>query len=594
MRAWIDFPQSEDAPGRWRARFTEPIQVLTAWKAGEVQDVLRQAQAHAEAGRWCLGAVAYEAAGAFDAALPTHAPQPGWPLARFAVFDRALPWHEAQASADGGQCTSWHFSMQRDTYARQLERARDAMAAGECYQVNLTGSLQAEFSGDVGQWMARLQAAQPQAYLLWLDWGEQQVLSASPELFFDWRPGSAGGALVCQPMKGTAARHAGAAEDERARQGLLASAKERAENVMIVDLLRNDLGRIAQPGSVRVPRLFEAQALPTVWQMTSTVTATTRPRTGLAEVFGALFPCGSVTGAPKGRAMHWIRELEDGPRGIYCGAAGVLRPGGHATFNVPIRTVALERMAAHGAPSWSARYGVGSGITHDATAQAEWQELAAKSRLPERTGQSLELLETLRLEHGHYWLLEEHLARMATSAAYFAFAWDRAQVEALLQSLAREHSGGAWRIRLTLAASGKAGAQAFTLPATAEPVLFALSRQPLDTQAGNREFVLHKTTQREHYETRLRPESGLFDTLLVNERGELTEFTRGNIALKLDGRWLTPALRCGLLAGTYRGQLLARGELVEAVLMPADLERAEAVAFYNSVRGWLRAQLSQC
>lgn len=184
-------------------------------------------------------------------------------------------------------------------------------------------------------------------------------------------------------MKGTAARHADAALDEQARRRLRESEKERAENVMIVDLLRNDLGRIAQPGSVRVPQLFELQALPTVWQMTSTVTARTRPGTGLGDVFGALFPCGSVTGAPKVRAMHWIRELEDGPRGIYCGASGVLRPGGAATFNVPIRTTTLERPAKDGKLSWSARYGLGSGVTFCANAQAEWQELAAKARLLE-------------------------------------------------------------------------------------------------------------------------------------------------------------------------------------------------------------------
>ena len=591
MRAFIDFPNGEDTPGRWRASFADPIEVLTARHTGEVAAVLRRAQAHAEAGRWCLGALAYEAAGAFDASLEAHEPLAGWPLARFAVFEHALPWPKAVESRSASQCTSWNFSMPREIYGQRLEQARAAMGAGECYQVNLTGTLTAEFSGDVAQWMARMRAGQPGGYLLWLDWGEQQVLSASPELFFDWRPAPAGGRLVCRPMKGTAPRHADAAMDAQAREELLQSGKERAENVMIVDLLRNDLGRIARPGTVRVPQLFEPHALPTVWQMTSTVTARTRPGVGLPEIFGALFPCGSVTGAPKARAMHWIRELEDGPRGIYCGAAGVLRPGGAATFNVPIRTTMLDRRVNDGKPSWSARYGVGSAVTFYANAQAEWQELAAKARVLERSTQAFDLLETLRLEDGVYWLLEEHLARMARSASYFGFFCDDAEVRARLQALAQRHPAGVWRVRLTLAPSGHLDAQAFALEPSVEPVLFALAGRALDTQAAAQEFVVHKTTRRDHYDSRLRGESGLFDTLLVNERGELTEFTRGNVALLIDGEWLTPALHCGLLPGTYRAELLARGRIAEAVLTPADLDRVQEVAFFNSVRGWLRAQL---
>jgi para-aminobenzoate synthetase/4-amino-4-deoxychorismate lyase len=295
-----------------------------------------------------------------------------------------------------------------------------------------------------------------------------------------------------------------------------------------------------------------------------------------------------VTGAPKVRAMHWIRELEDGPRGLYCGALGVLRPGGSATFNVPIRTLELERAAP--TARWHVRYGVGSAITWDSDAAAEWRELAAKSRLPERIAQEFELLETLRLQDGCYALLVEHLDRMGHSAGCFGFPWDRERIEAVLASVAREHPQGSWRVRLTLDARGRARYSADALPATAEPVLFALSNQPLDTHGPDAEFITHKTTRRGHYESRLRQAPGLFDTLLVNERGELTEFTRGNLALRRAGRWLTPALHCGLLPGTLRRDLLARGVLAEAVLTPDDLRQAEDVAFFNSLRGWLAAR----
>ena len=593
MRAHIDFPLCEEASGRWRASFDAPVAVLDAWHPGEVRAVLAQVEAHAGAGRWCLGGLAYEAAAAFDPALCPHASAPLWPLARFAVYEQCQPWPQAGDAATPASDSPWLFSMTQGDYLARCQQARQAMAAGECYQINLTGALQSTLAGDPHAWMEALRRAQPDAYLLWLDWGGLQVLSASPELFFDWQPEAAGGRVMCRPMKGTAPRHADAVRDADARAQLLASPKERAENVMIVDLLRNDLGRLARPGTVRVPRLFEAQALPTVWQMTSTVTARTTPGVGLAELFGALFPCGSVTGAPKARAMHWIRALEDGPRGFYCGALGVVRPGGAATFNVPIRTLSLQRDPASPGGAWSARYGVGSGVTVYAEPQAEWRELAAKARLLERVSRPFDLLETLRLEDGRYWLLERHLERMASSARYFGFAWDadrEAAVRAQLDAVAREHAQGLWRLRLLLAARGQASVQAFALAATPEPVRVALAVRPLDTQGGQHEFVLHKTTRRAHYDAFAPAQAEVFDTLLVNERGELTEFTRGNAALRIEGQWRTPPLQCGLLPGTYRAELLAQGRLVEAVLTPADLQRAGQIAFFNGLRGWLRAQ----
>ena len=289
--------------------------------------------------------------------------------------------------------------------------------------------------------------------------------------------------------------------------------------------------------------------------------------------------------------MHWIRELEQAPRGVYCGAVGLVRPGGAATFNVPIRTITLERTG--GAPhastpaSWRAHYGVGSAITFYAEPRAEWQELAAKTRFLHRARGDFDLLETLRLEHGHYWLLAQHLSRMASSAAYFGFDWQADAVQACLQAVVRGREQGLHRVRLTYSAAGLPVAQAFELAPSLEPVGFNVSTHALDSIGPEHEFVVHKTTRRQHYDARLRPAPGVFDTLLVNERGELTEFTRGNVALKLGGRWLTPASHCGLLPGTYRADLLARGEITEAVLSLQDLRAAQAVAFFNSLRGWL-------
>ncbi len=622
MQAFIDFPNDDATTdplanplvdplvvgGRWQGFFSHPVAVLTAWQLYEVAGVLQQVQAFSAAGHWCVGGLAYEAAGAFDTALVTHPASPVWPLARFAVYDRVQPWPAPTSTASptsphaapawDGQRTSTYLD-----YAERVNRVIAAMAGGECYQINLAEILQSHSvamdTAEIASWFARLRRAQPGGYQAWLDWGDQQVLSLSPELFFDWQPlaQGTGGQLTCQPMKGTAPRHADPQTDGQARQHLMDSPKERAENVMIVDLLRNDMGRIARPGTVRVSKLFEVQALPTVWQMTSTITATTLPEVGLPELFAALFPCGSVTGAPKARAMHWIAQLESAARGLYCGAVGVVRPGGAATFNVPIRTVTLRKVAPTrpsdegGGDVWQACAGVGSAITVYADAPSEWQELAAKTRYLERARADFSLLETLRLEEGHYWLLPEHMSRMAASAAYFGCVWRPDAVRACLDAVVRGREAGTYRVRLTCSPQGDLSAEAFVLLPTAQPVRFNRSPVPLAAQGRDHEFVVHKTTRRDHYDTRLLSATGVFDTLLCNERGEVTEFTRGNLALRLNGQWLTPALACGLLPGTYRAHLLAKGELTEAVLTWADVQRAEQVVFFNSLRGWLLAEM---
>lgn len=622
MQAFIDFPNDDATTdpladplvvrGRWQGFFSHPLAVLTARQLPEVAGVLQQVQTFSRAGHWCVGGLTYEAAGAFDAALVTHPGSPDWPLARFAVYDRVQPWPQpiltstpqqiaTQTSSHAAPAWDGQLNRTYPDYAERVNRVIAAMAGGECYQINLTEMLQslsvAMDTAEIAAWFARLRRAQPGGYQAWLDWGDQQVLSLSPELFFDWRDGQ----LTCQPMKGTASRHAEPLTDSQACQQLKDSPKERAENVMIVDLLRNDMGRIARPGTVRVSKLFEVQALPTVWQMTSTITATTLPEVGLPELFAALFPCGSVTGAPKARAMHWIEQLEQAARGLYCGAVGVVRPGGAATFNVPIRTVTLRKVTPTRPPSdegdgdggdmWQASAGVGSAITVYADAPSEWQELAAKTRYLERARADFSLLETLRLEDGEYWLLPEHLSRMAASAAYFGCVWQPDAVRACLDAVVRGREDGTYRVRLTCSPQGDLSAEAFVLLPTAQPVRFNRSSLFLATQGRDHEFVVHKTTRRDHYDTRLLPAPGVFDTLLCNERGEVTEFTRGNLALRLNGQWLTPALACGLLPGTYRAHQLAKGELTEAVLTWPDVQRAEQVVFFNSLRGWLLAEI---
>jgi len=565
----IDFPA---AGGRERLAFGAPIEVFVAHDCADVRGVLDAVQRRAEAGRWCVGWLRYEAAAAFDPAFAVH-PADG-PLAWFGVHETTI---DAAEPASELPALEWRSTLDRHRFDAGVARIVQAIADGEVYQVNLTAPWIAPFAGDALALFGALRRAQPGGYMAYIDSGDEQLLSVSPELFFDWRDGT----LIVRPMKGTAPRGATPALDAANADALRGSAKERAENLMIVDLIRNDLSRVAQPHSVQVPRLFHTEALPTVWQMTSDVSARTRSGTTLAQVFEALFPCGSVSGAPKVAAMRLIRALEPAPRGVYCGAVGVVRPGGATTFNVPIRTV-----AAHGGV---VRCGIGSGITADSTADGEWEEWRAKRAFVERVSRPFDLLETLRLEDGQHPRAAAHLQRMARAAAHFTRAWPAGEAQAALRALEAAHPTGAWRTRLRLDARGRVHAEASRLDVPPAPLVVQLAGTPIEPPADD--FVRFKTTRREHYDAFAPTEAGVFDTLLWNRQRELTEFTRGNVALRLGGRWLTPPLECGLLDGIGRAQALRDGRIAEAVLTLDDLGRADEIAFINSLRGWLSVQL---
>ncbi len=585
--ALIDFRSPDDGAAPLRLAFGAPRELLRATSLDAVVPLLARVDALARDGAWCVGYLCYEAAGTFDEAFETHAPSdPAHPLAAFAIHDAPLP--DLAAFDTGGTATAqWTGGPRRDAFDATIAEILRAIADGEVYQVNATAPLTGTLQGDALALFAALRRAQPNAYAAYLDFAtdaqpDDRILSVSPELFFDWRDGR----LLARPMKGTAPRGATPAEDAAQSEFLRSAAKERAENLMIVDLLRNDLSRIAEPHSVRVPRLFHTEAWPTVWQMSSDVVAATRPRATLADVFGALFPCGSITGAPKVQAMRLIRALEPEPRGIYCGAIGVVQPGGAATFNVPIRTLALRDDGT----TTRVRCGIGSGITADATAAGEWDEWRHKRAFVDRASQAFELLETLRLEDGVFVDVDAHLARMVEAARHFAFASPLALARAALDELRAAHASGRWRVRLLADRAGVARAQAFALADTQAPVRVRLADRPLVGSDG--EFVRFKTTHRAHYDAFAPAGDAVFDTLLWNERGELTEFTRGNVALRIAGRWLTPALKCGLLPGIARARLLREGAIEEAVLVRGDLARADGVAFFNSLRGWIEASLA--
>jgi para-aminobenzoate synthetase/4-amino-4-deoxychorismate lyase len=579
-------------PGSERSfRLVEPVGVLEARRPAEVPGAIGSAEAAAARGLWVAGFVAYEAAPGLDPELsvrvrPPDDPFAAIPLAWFAMFERreAIPPLEPPRSEPASVGASpWRPSIGRGTYDAAIDRIRELIAAGHTYQVNYTLRLRAQIAGEARGFYRDLCLAQRGGYAAFLDLGRYRILSASPELFFRID----GGRIVTRPMKGTAPRGRWLAEDEEIAAGLAASEKERAENAMIVDLLRNDLGRICRAGSVEVERMHQAERFETVWQLTSTVAGDLRPATSLVETFGALFPSGSVTGAPKVRTTRIIADLEDTARGVYCGAIGYVAPAGsgepRANFNVAIRTVALDTETG------AAEYGIGGGITYDSTSVNEYEEAVAKARVLTDARPAFELFETLRHEPDAGFLdLDEHLARLRASATYFGFRLDHEAVVASLKSAVSERTGPCG-VRLVLARDGTIETDVRDLPAApAEPVRVALDDEPVDP---NNVWLFHKTTRRTPYDRRRERRPEVDDVLLVNDRGEVTESTIANLAVRFGDAWVTPPIGSGLLPGTRRAALLATGELTERAVTIEELPRGDEIALVSSLRRWRPAVL---
>lgn len=466
------------------------------------------------------------------------------------------------------------------SYTSAIQRIREWITDGDCYQINFTFPVDFRLYGHPLALYAGLRERQPVRYGGYLSTPEETLLSFSPELFFERR----GNRVLTRPMKGTAARGATPDADALARAKLLASDKERAENVMIVDLLRNDLGRLAAPGKVRVDALFAAEAYPGLWQMVSTISAEL-PEAGLFDIFRALYPCGSITGAPKIQAMRRIAELETTPRGRYTGSLGWLAPGGDCRFNVAIRTIEL-------APDQRAKMGVGSGIVIDADPAAEYAECLLKAGFLTGFDPGFELFETLRLEDGGYPLLDLHLARLAASARTLGFACDLPAVLGRLNAERQTRPGGVHRVRLSISHAGKITLNTATMADESQREWHVvLAAEALDPD----DFLLrHKTSARRRYDQTLATlagQSGIFDAIFLNARGEVCEGARSNIFVERDGVLLTPPLVCGLLPGVMRQHLLDSGRAVECVLRREDLLNAPRLFAANALRGLLPVKL---
>ena len=587
-------------PGDAGLLFSDPVRILRADAPEEVPGVLRALDDETAAGRYVAGMLTYEA-GLILQEMPAR--ELDGPLAWFGVYDDAREVAPA-AVADAldahpgtADVREARFDVDREAYLDSIRRIRSLIREGDVYQINYTGPMRFRVpGGDAVALYRRMRRRQPVPYGAWLHLEDRHVLCASPELFVK----RDGDRVVTRPMKGTARRGPTPESDRAIGESLQSDPKSRAENLMIVDLLRNDLSMCCRPGSVRVPALFDVEPYDTLTQMTSTVEGTLNREATTGDLLRALFPCGSITGAPKRRAMQRIHELEPEPRGVYCGAIGYAGPGDEACFNVAIRTVVLQ--------GGKGRMGTGSGIVWDSDAESEYEECKLKTRFLEGDPGELRLIETMRWTGGEATeggapgtagipLWERHANRLQASAEYFGMNVKGDRVEQAIHSaVQRAADDGSLSppcvVRLTVDRYGRPRVEVKPMPPhLEEPWRLTVAEQRVDPDDP---FFHHKTTRRDAYESAYRRarETGFDEAILLNERGEVTEGTRTNLFVRQGDRLLTPPIASGLLGGVYRAYLLdTHDDAEEAVLTLDDLRTADAIYCCNAVRGLSKAVL---
>jgi para-aminobenzoate synthetase / 4-amino-4-deoxychorismate lyase len=586
-----------DSCNRHSYLFQDPKRVITTNRLDEIPDTFAKIEEALAEGLHVAGYLAYECGYHFET-FATARTLAGQPLAWFGayrtpyIFDHGTgcfasaeflhdcssePQSEIAEIADNVA-----LDISESDYLAKILKIKDFLAQGETYQVNFTDNIMLRKSvSPLGAYLG-LSRQQSVAYSAFMNLGDHHVLSFSPELFFR----TENSRIVTRPMKGTMSRGRDAKEDQEMALRLRNDAKNCSEHVMIVDLLRNDLGRICTPGSVSVEAPFSIERYETLHQMTSTVSGTLQPQIGYYDIFRSIFPCGSITGAPKIRSMQIISELEQGPRGIYTGAIGFISPQRSSTFNVAIRTLVVRGDAV--------TMGVGGGIVADSDPQEEYRECLLKASFLTRTRRPFRLIETL-LWQRDYPLIALHLDRLQSSAAYFNFAFDREAIAAQLCDLAKSFDANTrYRVRLLLDATGSislAGEAFFDGSLSCQITVASERTSSVDP------FFRHKTTNREMYDRlhKAARAAGFDEVIFMNDRDEVTEGAVSNIFIERSGRWLTPALACGVLPGVFRRHILkTRPAAEERVLTIADLQSADAIYLCNALRGLRKVTALVC
>lgn len=552
--------------------FQNPRQIITTNSINEVKDAIQNVESIVNTeGQHAVGFVSYEAASAFDSALQTFEVN-NFPLIWFGLYENPTSL-KSLTSQTNLTFQTWHPNIDKEIYNNAIQKIKDYIANGKTYQVNYTMRLITDI--EIDPWALFNHLAQTQnKYAAFIETEDFAICSASPELFFELN----GETIFSKPMKGTIKRGRTTKEDLVYLDWLRASEKNRAENVMIVDMLRNDLGKIAQSGSVHVRELFAIEKYPTLFQLTSTVRAKTNA--SVTKIFSALFPCASITGAPKISTMKIINELETSPRKIYTGSIGYISPNRQARFNVAIRTALINKK------NKTAEYGIGGGIVWDSENKDEFEEALLKAKVLTNPPQpKFSLFETLlwTKEEG-YFLLDKHLARLKDSASYFDFEFSEEKVANLLSVIGDQLSAA--RVKIILDKNGNLTSEVKGFDLQKKVFKVCLAKEPSDS---NDVFLFHKTTHRNVYEKSI--QEGFDDVLLFNEKDELTEFTIGNFVVEQNGEFFTPPIVCGLLAGTFREHLLETGKIKERVIYKDELSHFEKMYLINSLRKWVEVKI---
>lgn len=574
--------------------FSDPIELIEANTKDEFFSALKKLETARQNGKWSAGFVSYEAGYLFEEKLSNRFAKKRLnsktPLLLFGIFNgpsnKTHPiMVEKQKDGQDTFFSNFNADWDFETYEKKINTLRDHIAKGNCYQGNLTFPIKAKFSGDPLAAFKSLAKRQPVKYSAFVSLNETKILSRSPELFFK---SNNEGWIEAHPMKGTAPRSRTEQADKKAIAALKADPKSQAENIMIVDLMRNDISRITQVGTLDVPNVFEVETYPTVHQMISRIKAKLKPQTTLTDIFAALFPCGSITGAPKLSAMEILDDLEDAPRKAYCGSIGYIGPGNQMLFNVAIRTITLHDKN-------KATLNVGGGIVWDSNAKDEYEEALLKAQYVAKgqfiTPANFSLIETFKLSKNGFLRLPLHIARLNNSANQLGFKLDVPKLLSELHCLKISQENQ--RVRIQLHPSGKYQIQTFAYSQTNKTYRLAIARKKLFS--GN--FVLqHKTTKRDVYESARGeyPTDQIDEVLLTNQRGEVCEGTFTNLFIrkKAENILLTPSLKCGLLAGVLRQELLGTGKAIEAIITKQDLLECEEIYVGNSLRGLIKAKLS--
>jgi para-aminobenzoate synthetase/4-amino-4-deoxychorismate lyase len=581
-----------DADNQSSILLTDPLQVLSTSQLDEIPGIFESIEKALRDGYHVAGFLSYEVGYHFEpTAVPSadaHETAVDLPLAWFGVYREPLVrnelehvWSDCRPDCeDVEESQDAAIDISKTAYRERIQKIRQLIEAGDFYQANFTLKMRLPCNEDAARLFEKIMERQPVAYGALIQTGGALILSASPELFFRKQANR----ITVRPMKGTAPRGRDLEEDARMTAWLAADEKNRAENVMIVDLMRNDLGRICKPGSVEVTDLFAIERYPELLQMTSTVRGELKPGTSYYEIFRSLFPCGSITGAPKVRTMRAIRELEGEPRGIACGTIGFFSPNGDAVFSVAIRTLTL-----HGG---EAELRVGSAVTYDSDPETEYAECLLKARFLTRPAPRFELIETMAWA-GNFVLLDLHLRRLRDSADYFDFRFEENCIrEQLYQSAENFQPGIRYRVRLLLARSGAISVSSTPLRRLAKgPALLLIASTRVDS---SNVFLRHKTTWRpmQNHAFAQAQSAGCDDALFLNAQGQVTECAVHNVMIAKNGRLITPPLDCGVLPGVYRQHLLAtHPKIEEAAITLEDVLSADRIFIFNSVRGLRLARI---